>query len=32
MIQMAIEIQKIKWKTIRKKREDREDENVEREL
>lgn len=32
MIQMANEIQKIKWKTIRKKREDREDENVEREL
>ena len=32
MIQMANEIQKIKWKTIRKKREDREDENAEREL
>ena len=32
MIQMTNEIQKINWKTIREKREGREDENVEREL
>ena len=32
MIQMTNERQKIKLKTIRKKREDREDENVGREL